>query len=73
MFIIRFSDPADERRALGYLPGRYSFKSWSSGDMMVSLEAMAALAREHIQFTVTGPATYGHYAPTVRTPVAPAV
>jgi len=73
MFIIRFNDPADERRALAYLPGRFSFKSWSNGDMMVPLEAMAALARERIPFTVTGPATYEHYAPTVRTPVAPTV
>jgi hypothetical protein len=73
MVIIRFDNPADERRALGYLPGRFSYKSWANGDMMVSEDALAALAHERIPYQVKGPATYEHYAPTVRTPVAPAV
>jgi hypothetical protein len=73
MIIIRFNDPAAERRALGYLPGRFSFKSWATGEMMVPEEALAALAHERIPFQVEGPATYEHYAPTVRTPAAPAV
>lgn len=73
MVIIRFNDQAAERRALGFLLGRFSFKSWATGEMMVPEEALAALAHERIPFQVQGPATYEHYAPTVRAPVAPTV
>ena len=44
-----------------------------TGEMMVPEEALGALAHERIAFSVEGPATYEHYAPTVRTPAAPAV
>lgn len=58
MIIIRFADEQMKRRALGFLPGRFSGKSWMTGEMMVSEEALAAMAREGIRFTVEGPATY---------------
>ena len=58
MIHIRFSDAASERKALGYLAGRFSFKSWASGEMMLPKEALALLAEEEIRFTVEGPATY---------------
>lgn len=73
MVIIRFQDDAAKRRALGYLPGRFSFKSWATGEMMVPEEALAALAHERIPYVVEGPATYEHYALTIRSPAAPAV
>jgi len=59
MIIIRFPDAATERRALGWLTGRFSFKSWETGETMVPEAALLALAREGIRFTVEGPATYG--------------
>ena len=34
MIIIRFADHESKRLALGHLVGRYSFKSWASGEMM---------------------------------------
>jgi hypothetical protein len=73
MIRIRFPDAATERRALGYLAGRFSFKTWSSGETLVPAAALPALATEGLSFTVVGPATYEQYAPTVRDPAAPAV
>jgi len=61
MIIIRFADDASKRRALGYLTGRFSFKSWATGEMMVPEAALPHLAVEGIRFNVQGPATYEHY------------
>jgi len=58
MIRIRFPDTETKRRALGYLAGRFSFKSWASVEMMLPKEALALLAEEEIRFTVEGPATY---------------
>jgi hypothetical protein len=73
MVIIRFADAAAERRALGFLLGRFSFKTWDTGETMVPEEALAALAHERISYTVEGPARYEHHAPAVRNPAAKAV
>ena len=58
---------------LGYLAGRFSFKSFATGEMIVPPEALAALALEGIPFSVEGPATYERYAPQVRTAAPGAV
>jgi hypothetical protein len=68
MIIIRFPDDAAHRRALGYLPGRFSFKSWATGEMMVPEEALAYLAIEGIQFSVHGRATYQQLIPSIQVP-----
>ena len=73
MVIIRFDDAEMERRALGWLAGRFSFKTWANGDLMVPESALAFLARERIAFRVQGPATYEHYAPAVRDPAAASI
>lgn len=73
MIRIRFPDAASERRGLGYLAGRFSFKSWASGETLVPDHALAALAREGIPFSVEGAATYEQIIPAVRNPAAPAV
>jgi hypothetical protein len=72
MIIIRFPDNETKRNALGYLAGRFSGKSWSTGELMVPEEALAHLAAEGIRFTVEGPATYERLAP-LRDPAALAV
>lgn len=54
MVIIRFADPQIERLALGYLAGRFSFKTWATGDTMIPEEALAHLAAEGLEFTVKG-------------------
>ena len=57
MILIRFPDVETERRALGFLPGRYTFKSWASGEMMIPRGALAELASDGISFSVEGRAT----------------
>ncbi len=66
MIIIRFPDADAERRALGSLAGRFSFKSWSSGEMTVPETALAYLAAENIPFCVEGQATYERLISAVR-------
>jgi hypothetical protein len=73
MIRIRFPDPDTEKRALGFLAGRFSFRSWSDGETLVPSAALASLALAGIQFSTVGPATYEQFAPTVRGPVAPTV
>jgi hypothetical protein len=63
MIIIRFPDEKSKRRALGYLPGGFSFKTWASGEMMVPENALPFLAVEAIPFGVEGPATYDRLTP----------
>jgi hypothetical protein len=73
MIRIRFANQQAERRGLGYLAGRFSFKSWENGDTVVPEAALAAMAREGIPFTVHGPATYEQSVPSVRNPPATTV
>jgi len=73
MIIIRFADEAAKRRALGYLAGRFSFKSWATGEMMVPPGALASLAVEGIAFEVQGPATYEQLSTPLRNPPASTV
>ena len=73
MIIIRFIEPAAERRALGFLAGKFSFKSWASGEMMVPPKALAYLAVEGISFFVVGPATDEQLTATVGNPTGSTV
>jgi hypothetical protein len=66
MIIIRFPDDGSKRRALGWLAGRFAFKSWATGEMMVPDEALPYLAREGIRFQVEGPPKYEQAVPAVR-------
>jgi hypothetical protein len=58
MVIIRFNHVEMRRRALGCLLGRFSGKSWVTGEVMVPEAALPYLAAEGVQFSVEGPATY---------------
>ncbi len=60
MVIIRFADPQMKRRALGYLAGRFSGKTWANGDTMVPDVALAHLAAEGFEFTVKERAVMEH-------------
>ena len=73
MVIIRFDDKTAERQALGWLAGRFAFKTWANGDLMIHEDALAFLAREGMPFKVEGPATYAHSIPAVRNSTAAAV
>jgi hypothetical protein len=72
MIIIRFPDAAMERRAFDYLAGRFSFKTWATGETAVPETALPYMAREGIRFSVEGPATYAQLIPAVRDPSAAA-
>jgi hypothetical protein len=73
MVIIRFQDAAVKRRALGWLAGRHSFKSWAGDRMLVPEGALGEMAMEGIAFTVEGPATYEQILASLRNPAAAAV
>jgi hypothetical protein len=73
MILIRFADPTTERRALGYLAGRFSFKSCASGETIVSEAALPHLAWAGFSFSVEGPATYDRLVPSLQDPADPAV
>ncbi|MGO9812866.1 MAG: hypothetical protein ACLP53_19125 [Isosphaeraceae bacterium] len=66
MIRIRFTDLDAKKRALGRLAGRFSFKSWATGEMLVPAEALGFLATESIPFQVEGPATYEQVTPSLR-------
>jgi hypothetical protein len=68
MIRVRFPTPEAERRALGYLAGRVSFKTWSTGETLVPAAALPSLALEGIPFQVEGPATYAQRVPSVQSP-----
>ena len=58
MILIHFPNPEAKRSALSCLAGRFHFKSWASGEMLVPEDALAFLAVQGIAFTVQGPASY---------------
>ena len=58
MILIRFPNTESKRLALGKLAGRFAFKSWANGEMLVPEDALPFLAVQGISFAVEGPATY---------------
>ncbi len=70
MIRIRFTDLDAKKRALGRLAGRFSFKSWATGEMLVPEAALGFLATEIVSFQVEGAATYEQITPALRNPAA---
>jgi hypothetical protein len=65
MIVIRFTDPEMEKRGLGYLAGRFSGRTLSTGETLVPEMALPHLAAEGYTFAVTGRMPYPRvYAPT---------
>ena len=54
MIRITFADRKQKKRALGFLTGRFPFKSWANGEMLVPQDALGALAMEEISYEVLG-------------------
>jgi hypothetical protein len=73
MIKVRFPNADSERKALGYIAGRFSFKTFAEGYTLVPESALSRLAVEGISFTVEGRAAYEHVVPKVRDTAAPAV
>lgn len=58
MITIKFLDRETEKKALGFLLGRFSGKVLKSGEHIVPEAALEALANENIPFTVVGKTSY---------------
>jgi hypothetical protein len=58
MITITFPDRETEKKALGFLLGRFSGKILRSGEHIVPEAALESLANENIPFTVIGKANY---------------
>jgi hypothetical protein len=73
MVTITFPDREVEKRALGYLLGRFSGRVLRSGKHLVPEAALEALADQNIAFTVKGKATHAEQLAAIRGAAAPAV
>jgi hypothetical protein len=58
MVVITFPDKDTQKRALGFLLGRFSGKVLKNGEHIVPEAALGALADQNIPFTVHGKASY---------------
>jgi hypothetical protein len=56
--VITFPDKETQKKALGFLLGRFSGKVLKNGEHIVPEAALAALAEQNIGFTVHGKASY---------------
>lgn len=66
MVMITFPDPDAEKRALGFLLGRFSGRVLRTGEHLVPEAALEALAEQGFTFTVKGKATYEQQLAAVR-------
>ncbi len=66
MITITFPDRETEKRALGFLLGRFSGRVLKSGEHLVPEAALEALANQNITFTVQGKSTYEQQIAAVR-------
>jgi hypothetical protein len=58
MVVITFPDSDTQKKALGFLLGRFSGKVLKSGEHIVPEAALEALAERGLTFTVLGKASY---------------
>jgi hypothetical protein len=72
MILIRFPDDTAKRKALGFLIGRFSLKSWATGELIIPVVSLPALAMKRIRFIVEGPATYAQLVPMLQSRAFPA-
>jgi len=71
MIRIRFPNAESKRAALGKLAGRFSFKSWATGEMLVPGDALPFLAEQGVVFTVEGRAAHEDFGtPVPRLPAS---
>jgi hypothetical protein len=58
MVVITFPDKETQKKALGFLLGRFSGRVLKNGEHIVPEAALAALAEKDIPFTIHGKASY---------------
>ncbi len=66
MITITFPDRETEKKALGFLLGRFSGTVLDTGEHLVPEAALEALADRNISFTVKGKATYEQQTSAIR-------
>ena len=66
MVRISFQNRATERKALGFLLGRFSGRVLKGGEHLVPEAALQALAQANIPFTVKGKASYEQQVAAIR-------
>lgn len=66
MVIVNFPDRETEKKALGFLLGRFSGRVIKGGDFILPEAALEALAEANFVFTVKGKATYEHQMAALR-------
>jgi hypothetical protein len=66
MVVITFPDKETQRKALGFLVGRFSGKVLKSGEHIVPEAALEALAQQNFSFTVKGKASYEQQTASLR-------
>lgn len=66
MVIITFPDRETQKRAIGFMLGRFSGRVLKSGEHLVPEAALEALANENIPFNVQGKATYEQQVASIR-------
>jgi hypothetical protein len=73
MVVITFPDSDTQKKALGFLLGRFSGKVLKNGEHLVPEAALAALAERGITFTVHGKASYEKQVAALRSAASDAV
>jgi hypothetical protein len=66
MVIVTFKDKSTERKALGFLLGRFSGRVLKSGEHLIPEAALEALAEQGIPFSVKGKASYAQQVAAIR-------
>ena len=73
MVVITFPDSETQKRALGFLLGRFSGKVLKNGEHIVPETALPALADQNVTFTVHGKASYEKQIAALRSAASNAV
>ena len=73
MITIVFPDRETEKRALGFMLGRFSGRVMKSGEHIVPETALEALNGQNIAFTVRGKTTYEQQLAAIRGSAQPSV
>jgi hypothetical protein len=73
MVAVTFQDRATERKALGFLLGRFSGRVLKNGEHLIPEAALEALAEQNIPFTVKGKASYAQQVAAIRGASTPSV
>jgi hypothetical protein len=73
MVIITFPDEATQKKALGFLLGRFSGQVLKSGEHIVPEAALPALTEQNLVFTARGKASYEQQIAALRSAASGAV